>query len=76
MLDKNEVDFLIEKERTTAQYFSNRLIDYLQDNSPAHFPEYYANSFPDIYPDDHSKFRWMAVELEKNKRARKKRNLA
>tara|TARA_R110002153_G_scaffold2583_3_gene12522 strand:+ start:228 stop:644 length:417 start_codon:yes stop_codon:yes gene_type:complete len=30
--DKNEVDFLIEKERTTAQYFSNRLIDYLQDN--------------------------------------------
>ena len=43
--DKNEVDFLIEKERTTAQYFSNRLIDYLQDNSPAQFPEYYSNSF-------------------------------
>ena len=54
--DKNEVDFLIEKERTTAQYFSNRLIDYLQDNSPAHFPEYYANSFPDIYPDDQANF--------------------
>ena len=34
--DKNEVDFLIEKERTTAQYFSNRLIDYLQDNAAAH----------------------------------------
>lgn len=55
-VDKNEVDFLIEKERTTAQYFSNRLIDYLQDNSPAHFPEYYANSFPDIYPDDTANF--------------------
>lgn len=54
--DKNEVDFLIEKERTTAQYFSNRLIDYLQDNAAAHFPEYYANSFPDIYPDDTANF--------------------
>ena len=54
--DKNEVDFLIEKERTTAQYFSNRLIDYLQDNAPANFPEYYANSFPDIYPDDSANF--------------------
>tara|TARA_R110002012_G_scaffold8991_1_gene41344 strand:+ start:141 stop:647 length:507 start_codon:yes stop_codon:yes gene_type:complete len=54
--DKNEVDFLIEKERTTAQYFSNRLIDYLQDNASAHFTEYYANSFPDIYPDDTANF--------------------
>ena len=54
--DKNEVDFLIEKERTTAQYFSNRLIDYLQDNAAANFPEYYANSFPDIYPDDTANF--------------------
>ena len=55
-IDKNEVDFLIEKERTTAQYFSNRLIDYLQDNASAHFTEYYANSFPDIYPDDTANF--------------------
>ena len=54
--DKNEVDFLIEKERTTAQYFSNRLIDYLQDQASAHFPEYYANSFPDIYADDQANF--------------------
>jgi len=54
--DKNEVDFLIEKERSTAQYFSNRLIDYLQDNAAAHFPEYYSNSFPDIYPDDTANF--------------------
>jgi|TARA_R100001377_G_scaffold4042_2_gene2331 hypothetical protein len=54
--DKNEVDFLIEKERTTAQYFSNRLIDYLQDQAAAHFPEYYSNTYPDIYPDDQSSF--------------------
>ena len=32
------------------------MIDYLQDNASAHFPEYYANSFPDIYPDDTANF--------------------
>jgi hypothetical protein len=55
-VDQDVSHFLIEKERTTAQYFSNRLIDYLQDQASAHFPEYYANSFPDIYPDDQANF--------------------
>ena len=52
--DKNEVDFLIEKENLSN--LSDQKNDYLQDQASAHFPEYYANSFPDIYPDDQANF--------------------
>ena len=54
-VDKNEVDFLIEKERTIAQHFTRRMIDYLCYNSTL-FPEYYQNNGPDIYPDRESDF--------------------
>ena len=54
---KEEVDFLVEKERQTAQYFSNRLIDYLKDNASTMFPEYYTNTGnTDISPDDDANF--------------------
>ena len=54
---KEEVDFLVEKERQTAQYFSNRLIDYLKDNASTMFPEYYTNTGnKDISPDDDADF--------------------
>tara|TARA_A100001015_G_scaffold320121_1_gene445403 strand:- start:482 stop:988 length:507 start_codon:yes stop_codon:yes gene_type:complete len=54
---KDEVDFLVEKERQTAQYFSNRLIDFLRDNAPEMFPEYYTNTGNrDISPDDEADF--------------------
>jgi hypothetical protein len=54
---KEEVDFLVEKERQTAQYFSNRLIDYLKDNASTMFPEYYTNTRNrDISPDDDADF--------------------
>jgi hypothetical protein len=50
-LDKNRVDFLIQKTRTTAEYFTNRLVDYLQDNASTLFPKYYTNTNSDINPD-------------------------
>ncbi len=55
-LTQDEIDKLIEKERSTAQYFSNRLIDFLTNNASTMFPEYYTNSNGDINPDDVSDF--------------------
>ncbi len=55
-LTSDEINDLVEKERNTAQYFSNRLIDYLTDNASTMFPEYYTNSNGDISPDDVSDF--------------------
>lgn len=39
VVQKNEVDYLAEKERTHAQYYAQRLTDYLCDNESL-FPEY------------------------------------
>lgn len=48
---KEEVDYLVEKERNTAQYYTNRLIEYLTFHAPSKFSEYYTNSNEDVYPD-------------------------
>lgn len=55
-LPKDHVDFLVEKARTTAQFYTNRFIDYMQNNAQSLFPEYYSNSQEDIYPDDVADF--------------------
>lgn len=49
--DKEEIDFLIEKERNIAQYYTNRLIEHLSFNAGSKYPEYYTNSNEDVYPD-------------------------
>ena len=55
-VSKEEVDFLIEKERTTAQYYTDRFIDYMSFNASSKFPEYYSNNDNDIYPDKDANF--------------------
>jgi len=49
-LTKEQVDSLIEKSRTTAQFYTNRFIDYMSFNNEL-FPEYNSNSNEDISPD-------------------------
>ena len=48
-VQKNEVDFLIEKQRITAENYSQRFVDYMSFNSSS-FPEYHTNSGADVYP--------------------------
>ena len=55
-VSKDEVDFLIEKERNTAQYYTERFISYITFNASTKFPEYYTNSNEDIYPDKDANF--------------------
>ena len=55
-VEKNEIDFLIEKERTIAQYYTDRFIDYMSFNAATKFPTYYTNNNDDVFPDRESNF--------------------
>jgi hypothetical protein len=49
-VDKNEVDYLLEKERNIAQNYTQRFIDYMSFNQQL-FPEYRSNKNSDVFPD-------------------------
>ena len=49
-VDKNEVDYLVEKERSLAEYFTRRFIQFMDFNQSS-YPEYTSNTNDDIYPD-------------------------
>lgn len=55
-VEKDEVDFLVEKERNIAQYYTERFIDYMSFNASSKYPEYYTNSNDDVYPDKNANF--------------------
>ena len=54
-VDKNEVDYLVEKARTNAEWYSRRFIDYMAFNQ-ALFPKYNQNTDSDIYPSQDATF--------------------
>ena len=54
-VEKEEVDFLIEKERDLAQYYTDRFISYMSFNN-SDFPEYNSSSNEDVYPDKDASF--------------------
>tara|TARA_R100000908_G_scaffold65022_1_gene51269 strand:+ start:2079 stop:2579 length:501 start_codon:yes stop_codon:yes gene_type:complete len=54
-VSKVEVDFLVQKARNTAEYYTNRFLDYICENSGL-FPEYNQNSGSDVYPDTDATF--------------------
>lgn len=54
-VEKNEIDYLVNKERDFAEYYTRRLIDYITFNISS-FPEYNTNNNEDIYPDKDALF--------------------
>jgi len=54
-IEKNEVDYLVNKERDFAEYYTRRLIDYINFNISS-FPEYNTNNNEDISPDKDALF--------------------
>ena len=54
-VDKNEVDYLVEKERDIAQSYTRRFIDFICENNTK-FPEYTSNSGADVRPNTNSDF--------------------
>jgi len=49
-VDKDEVDYLVEKYRDIAQFYTNNFIDFMVYNQNT-YPEYNSNTQDDIYPD-------------------------
>jgi hypothetical protein len=54
-VSKSEVDYLVNKEREFAEYYTRRFIDYMANNQNL-FPEYTSNSNEDINPDKDATF--------------------
>jgi len=54
-VSKSEVDYLVQKEREFAEYYTRRMIDYVTFNI-SNFPEYNTNNNEDVYPDKDSLF--------------------
>ncbi|CAB4148283.1 hypothetical protein UFOVP520_49 [uncultured Caudovirales phage] len=54
-VDKSEIDFLVEKERSIAQSYTRRFIDYMSFNNNL-YPEYNSNSNADVFPSKESNF--------------------
>ena len=52
---KDEVELLVQKHREFAQFYTRRFIDYMSFNQNL-FPEYYAASNEDMYPDRDATF--------------------
>jgi len=52
---RTEVDYLVQKARNTAEYYTRRFVDYMSFNDNL-FPEYRSNSDSDVYPDNDSLF--------------------
>lgn len=49
-VEKNEVDFITEKQRSIAENYTQRFVDYICFNSTT-FPEYNENTNGDVHPD-------------------------
>ena len=47
---KEEVDYLVSKERDFAEYYTRRFIDFMIYNQ-SKYPEYTSNKESDVYPD-------------------------
>mgnify|MGYP003111615747 CR=1 FL=1 len=54
-VNKTEVDFIVQKARNTAEYYTQRFLDYINNNNNL-FPEYNQNTGGDVYPDSDGLF--------------------
>ena len=54
-VSRSEVDYLVNKARNTAEYYTQRFLDYINNNSNL-FPEYNQNQGGDVYPDSDGLF--------------------
>ena len=60
-LSETEAQHLREEVRNTAEYYTERLIDYITNNTSS-FPEYNTNSGADVSPDSNAYYNGMNLE--------------
>lgn len=54
-VDKNEIDYLIERERNIAENYTRRFISFICNNE-VDYPEYTSNENEDVKPDRNADF--------------------
>lgn len=55
-VSKDEVDFLVQKHRASAEFYTRRFIDYMSFNASAKFPKYFENRNEDMHPQKSASF--------------------
>jgi hypothetical protein len=60
-LSTEEAQHLREEVRNTAEYYTERMIDYVRNNTSS-FPEYNTNSGADVSPDSNAFYNGMNLE--------------
>ena len=48
---KDELDILVQKHRTFADFYSKRFVDYMGIYASSMFPEYWTNANDNMFPD-------------------------
>jgi len=67
-VSKSEVDYLVNKARNTAEYYTQRFLDYINNNSSL-FPEYNQNQGGDVFPDSDGLFNgWVLWDTNRKKK--------
>ena len=59
-VSKDEVDYLVNKERNFAEYYTRRLLAYISFHEDS-FPEYNSNTNEDISPDTNDLFNGLVL---------------
>ena len=68
-LSTEEAQHLREEVRNTAEYYTERMIDYICNNSTL-FPEYNTNTGADVNPDSNAYYNGMNLERPNNQGTR------
>lgn len=66
-LSREEAQDLREEVRNTAEFFTERLIEYIKNNTVS-FPEYTTNTGADVNPDTINYYSGMNLEYDRNQR--------
>lgn len=66
-LSREEAQDLREEVRNTSEFYTERLIDYIKNNT-ASFPEYTTNTGADVSPDTVNYYSGMNLEYDRNQR--------
>jgi hypothetical protein len=55
-VSKEEVDYLVQKHLSSAQFYTRRFIDYMSYNASAKFPKYFENNNEQMQPEKSAAF--------------------
>jgi hypothetical protein len=55
-VSQEEVSYLVQKHRSSAEFYVRRFIDYMSFNASSKFPKYFENNNEDMYPQKSASF--------------------